>query len=52
MVSPRNADYRPPPGGGIQSINHRRLLDPIGNVPPAEAEARYYAQAQEPALAA
>jgi CubicO group peptidase (beta-lactamase class C family) len=29
-----------------------RLLGPIGNVPPAEAEARYYAQPQETALAA
>ena len=36
----------------VDWFNHRRLLDPIGNVPPAEAEARYYAQAQEPALAA
>jgi transposase InsO family protein len=30
----------------------RRLLKPIGNIPPAEAEARYYAQTEEPALAA
>ena len=29
-----------------------RLLEPIGNVPPAEAEQRYYAQLQEIALAA
>jgi hypothetical protein len=33
-------------------FNHRRLLEPIGNIPPAEAEARYYAQLEEPALAA
>jgi transposase InsO family protein len=33
-------------------FNHRRLLEPIGNVPPAEAEARYYAQTEAPALAA
>jgi putative transposase len=33
-------------------FNHRRLLEPIGNVPPAEAEARYYAQAGAQALAA
>jgi transposase InsO family protein len=32
--------------------NHRRLLEPIGNMPPAEAEARYYAQLEAPALAA
>lgn len=24
--------------------NHRRLLEPIGNIPPGEAEARYYGQ--------
>ena len=31
----------------------RRLLEPIGNIPPAEAEARYcHAQAETPALAA
>ncbi len=36
----------------VNWFNHRRLLEPIGNLPPAEAEARYYAQAQEPALAA
>ena len=29
----------------------RRLLEPIGNIPPAEAEARYYAN-EEPAIAA
>jgi putative transposase len=28
-------------------FNNRRLLEPIGNMPPAEAEARYYAT-QEP----
>jgi transposase InsO family protein len=33
-------------------FNNQRLLEPIGNVPPAEAEARYYAQARAPALAA
>ncbi len=33
-------------------FNTQRILEPIGNVPPAEAEARYYAQAGAPALAA
>jgi putative transposase len=28
----------------VDWFNHRRLLEPIGNVPPAEAEAAYYAQ--------
>ena len=36
----------------VDWFNHRRLLEPIGNVPPAEAEARYYAQIDEPAMAA
>ena len=36
----------------VDWFNNRRLLEPIGNVPPAEAEARYYAQAEAPALAA
>jgi transposase InsO family protein len=25
-------------------FNHTRLLEPIGNIPPAEAEERYYSQ--------
>jgi putative transposase len=33
-------------------FNHRRLLEPIGNIPPAEAEARYYAQIAGQAMAA
>ena len=36
----------------VDWFNHRRLLEPIGNIPPAEAEARYYAQAKVQALAA
>ena len=32
--------------------NHRRLLQPIGNIPPAEAEDRYYAILERPAMAA
>ena len=28
----------------VDCFNHRRLLEPIGNIPPAEAEERYYAQ--------
>ncbi len=28
----------------VNWFNHRRLLQPIGNIPPAEAEAAYYAQ--------
>ena len=36
----------------VDWFNHRRLLEPIGNMPPAEAEQRYYAQFQEIALAA
>jgi transposase InsO family protein len=36
----------------VDWFNHRRLLEPIGNIPPAEAEARYYAQANERAMVA
>lgn len=28
----------------VDWFNHRRLLEPIGNIPPAEAEANYYRQ--------
>ena len=28
----------------VDWFNHRRLLEPIGNVPPAEAEQRHYAE--------
>ena len=36
----------------VDWFNHRRLLEPIGHVPPAEAEQRYSAQAEVQALAA
>ncbi len=36
----------------VDWFNNRRLLEPIGNIPPAEAEARYYAQSQELAMVA
>ena len=36
----------------VDWFNNRRLLEPIGNIPPAEVEARYYAQADERAIAA
>jgi putative transposase len=36
----------------VDWFNNRRLLEPIGNIPPAEAEARYYAQLEEQAVAA
>lgn len=36
----------------IDWFNTRRLLEPIGNVPPAEAEARDFARAEVQALAA
>ena len=29
----------------VDWFNHRRLLEPIGNIPPAEAEQQYYAAA-------
>lgn len=36
----------------VDWFNNRRLLQPIGNIPPAEAEARYYDMLDEPAWAA
>jgi transposase InsO family protein len=36
----------------VDWFNHRRLLEPIGNIPPAEAEARYYAELETRAVAA
>ncbi len=36
----------------VDWFNHRRLLEPIGHVPPAEAEAAYYRQLNESAMAA
>ena len=33
-------------------FNNRRLLEPIGNIPPAEAELRYYAMMDEADIAA
>lgn len=36
----------------VDWFNHRRLLGPIGNIPPAEAEAAYYQQQREHAMAA
>ena len=32
----------------VNWFNHRRLLEPIGNIPPAEAEERYYAVLERP----
>ena len=36
----------------VNWFNNRRLLEPIGSIPPAEAEARYHAESREPAMAA
>jgi len=36
----------------VDWFNHRRLMEPIGNIPPAEAEDRYYAMMGQPELAA
>jgi putative transposase len=36
----------------VDWFNHRRLLEPIGNIPPAEAEARYYEQIDDLAMIA
>ena len=36
----------------VDWFNNRRLLEPIGNIPPAEAEAAYYANQEKPAIVA
>lgn len=36
----------------VDWFNHRRLMEPLGNIPPAEAEQRYYASQEQQALAA
>ncbi len=36
----------------VDWFNHRRLLEPIGNIPPAEAEQRYYAMMDDVPMAA
>src|SRR5690554_6668152 len=36
----------------VDWFNNRRLLEPIGNIPPAEAEERYYAMLEHQSMAA
>jgi transposase InsO family protein len=36
----------------VDWFNHRRLLEPIGYIPPAEAEAHYWMQQNRQALQA
>ena len=36
----------------VDWFNNRRLLEPIGNIPPAEAEANYYAALDDTPMAA
>ncbi|MCA3331362.1 MAG: IS3 family transposase, partial [Roseomonas sp.] len=36
----------------VDWFNNRRLLAPIGYITPAEAEERYYASLEQPAMAA
>jgi transposase InsO family protein len=36
----------------VDWLNSRRLLEPVGNIPPAEAEAQYYAKPDECSTAA
>jgi putative transposase len=35
----------------VDWFNNRRLLDPIGNIPPAEAQRRYYAMLDDQPMA-
>jgi hypothetical protein len=36
----------------VDCVNNRRLLDPIGNIPPAEAEANFFATLEKSDMAA
>jgi putative transposase len=36
----------------VNWFNNRRILEPIGFIPPAEAEERYYGMTKQPAMAA
>ena len=36
----------------VHWFNHRRILEPIGNIPPAEAEEQYYARLDVSVMAA
>ena len=36
----------------VDWFNHRRILEPIGNIPPAELEQAYYQQREESAMVA
>jgi len=36
----------------VDWFNNRRLLEPIGNIPPAEAEANFYAALETEPMAA
>jgi len=36
----------------VDWFNNRRLLEPIGNIPPTEAEANYYAALEQTKIAA
>jgi putative transposase len=38
--------------GWVDWFNHHRLMGPIGNIPPVEAEQRYYASLECPAKVA
>jgi putative transposase len=36
----------------VDWLNKRRLVEPIGYIPPAKVEERYYASLDQPAMAA
>ena len=41
-----------PPLESVDWFNNGRLLEPVGNIPPAEAEANFYAALETKAMAA
>ncbi len=63
VLSSVNGGWRPRPWRTFEAVefatlewvdwfNNRRLLEPIGFIPPAGAEARYFAMLNDPAMAA
>ncbi len=36
----------------VDRVDHRRLIEPIGNIPPAEAETHHHARTEDAAMAA
>ena len=51
-IAEKKAGFRSLGDAWADWFNHRRLLEPIGHIPPAEAEDRYYAMLEQRDMAA